>query len=331
MPLLQAPLPLADLTAVKAAQERRLDAIDEGLMDRKVIAIVNGKGGVGKSSLSSALAVAWAKIGQRVLLVEMDEQGNNCEDLGTSNTNLNDRGQAQAAAILDGKPLTPTGQARPNLYVIPGGDELEEVVEELYCQRRLAKTAEDPDAQTAWMGMYSAAIDAVRDDYDVIILDIAPGSEVLQLAALTAADNILIPSKSDPSSRKGLRTVAKRFGVAAQNNPMLRLLGVVLFATNSSATKVQKNIKDALASDLRGAAPVFEQNIRHVEAAAVEARLRGKVPQELRSSSELTSGLRKSMKDLAGDYQSLAIEVMQAMAALRQRDEDEAEAEDAGQ
>ncbi|MFE3381688.1 ParA family protein [Streptomyces anulatus] len=331
MPALNVPLDLVDLTTVKATLDRRLDAIDEGLMDRKVIAIVNGKGGVGKSSLSSALAVAWAKIGQRVLLIEMDEQGNNCEDLGTSNTTLNDKGQAQAAAILEGKPLAPTGQARPNLFIVPGGDELEEVVEELYCQRRLAKTYEDPDDKTAWMGMYAAAIDAVRDDYDVIILDIAPGSEVLQLAALTAADNILIPSKSDPSSRKGLRTVAKRFAIAQQNNPMLCLLGVVLFATNSSATKVQKNIKDQLTADLRGAAPVFEQNIRHVEAAAVEARLRGKVPQELRSSAELTTGLRKSMKDLAGDYQSLAIEVMQAMAELRQRDENEAEEEGASQ
>lgn len=327
MSLLTIPLSLVDLSEVKAALQHRLTRIDEGLMDRKVIAVVNGKGGVGKSSLSSALAVAWAKMGLSVLLIEMDEQGNNGEDLGTTNTPLNDRGQAQAAAILEGKPLTPTGQARPNLHVIPGGDALEEVVEELYCQRRLAKRAADPADQTAWMGMYAAAIDKIRDDYDAIILDIAPGSDVLQLAALTAADNVLIPSKSDPSSRKGLRTVARRFAVAIEGNPMLRLLGVVLFATNSSATKVQKNIKDSLESDLRGAAPVFEQNIRHVEAAAVEARLRGKVPQELRAAQELPSSLRKSMKDLAGDYQSIAIEIMQAMAELRQRDEEQGEAE----
>lgn len=326
MSLLTIPLSLVDLSEVKAALQHRLTRIDEGLMDRKVIAIVNGKGGVGKSSLSSALAVAWAKMGLSVLLIEMDEQGNNGEDLATTNTPLNDQGQAQAAAILEGKPLTPTGKARPNLWVVPGGDALEEVVEELYCQRRLAKLAEDPADQTAWMAMYAAAIDKIRDDYDAIILDIAPGSDVLQLAALTAADNVLIPSKSDPSSRKGLRTVAQRFAIARQNNPMLRLLGVVLFATNSSATKVQKNIKDSLKSDLKGGAPVFEQNIRHVEAAAVEARRIGKVPQELRSSQELHPSLRKSMKDLAGDYQSIAIEIMQEMAKLKQQDEAEGEA-----
>lgn len=319
--VIQVPLRVVDLSEVKRSLQRRYDAIDSGLLDRKVMVIVNGKGGVGKSSLAAAIAVAVAKLGRKVLLAELDEQGNNGEDLGTTGTALADDGAAQAAAILEGKPIIPTGEARPNLFVLPGGDELEDVVEELYCQRRLAADATDPDDQTAWLGMYAAAIDRIRDDYDLIILDVAPGSEVLQLQALVAGDNVLIPSRSDPSSRKGLRTVARRFGVARAHNSMLRLLGVVLFATNSSATKVQKNIKDNLEQDLRGAAPVFEQYIRHVEAAAVAARTQGKVPQELRASKDLDPGLRKSMRDLAGDYQSLAIEVMQAMTALNEQDE----------
>jgi cellulose biosynthesis protein BcsQ len=315
---------LVDMSEVKRALSRRLALINDYALEPKVFVVVNGKGGVGKSSLSAALAVAWSKIGKKVLLIEMDEQGNNGEDLGFTGTKLADDGEAQAAAILDGKPLVPTGQARNNLYVIPGGDALEDVVEELYCQRRIAARASSPDDQSAWMGMYAAAIDRVRDDYDIIILDVAPGSEPLQLEALTAGDFVLIPSKSDPSSRKGLRVVAKRFGQAAHINPMLRLLGVVLFATNSSATKVQSQIKEDLAQDLKGAAPVFEQYIRHVEAAAVAARKAGKVPQELRASKELDPSLRKSMKDLAGDYQSLAIEIMQAMVAIQ---DDEAEDE----
>ncbi|NUP35750.1 MAG: ParA family protein [Streptomyces sp.] len=320
MPPLTVPLKLVDLSEVRSAFTRRYNVIVEGAMDRKVIIVVNGKGGVGKSSVAAALAAAWAKIGQKVCLIEVDEQGNNGEDLGFTNTPLNDRGQAQAAAVLEGKPLEPTGEARPNLFVIPGGELLEEVIEELYCQRRLGKTKADPDEQHAWMGMYAAAIDQIRDDYDVIILDVAPGSEVLQLSALCAGDNVIIPAKSDPSSRKGLRAVASRYGVANEHNPMLRLMGVVLFATNSSATQVQKNIKEALEKDLNGVAPVFEQTVRHVEAAAVEARLRGKVPQELRASTELKPSLRKSMKELAGDYQSLAMEIMQAMTELRSQD-----------
>ncbi|GAB4590202.1 hypothetical protein Ntsu_80340 [Nocardia sp. IFM 10818] len=196
---------------------------------------------------------------------------------------LDDNGKSQASAVLDGTPLVPTGEARPNLFVVPGGTELEAVVEELYVQKRYASYQEDESAQTAWMGMYAAAIDAVRDDYDVIILDVAPGSDVLQLQALVAGDMVVIPSKSDPSSRKGLRVVARRFAKALALNPGLRLLGVVLFATNTSATKVLKNIKANLESDLNGAAPVFKQSIRHVEAAAVACRTRGSCRRRLTS------------------------------------------------
>ncbi|MFJ2774278.1 ParA family protein [Streptomyces sp. NPDC087300] len=309
-------LDLVDLTGVKAALRRRMQLMAEGLFAAKTLVVVNGKGGVGKSSLSAALAAALAKTGLRVLLMEMDEQGNHCEDLGTSATVLADDGQAQAAAILDGKPLTPTGEARPGLFVVPGGSALEAVVEELYCQRRLAALSGDPEDQLAWMGMYAAAIDAVRDDYDVIILDVAPGCEPLQLQALVAGERVLIPSKSDPSSRKGLRTVARRFAHARGLNPMLALLGVVVFATNSSATRVQERIKEQLSQDLNGAARVMEQTIRHVEAAAVVCRTHGRLPMELASASDVDPKLRPSMKALAGDYRSLALEVLQVKAEL---------------
>ncbi|MBP5896385.1 MULTISPECIES: ParA family protein [Streptomyces] len=319
MALLTFEMPLVDLSGVKQSVEARYARMDAGQHEAKVLAIVNGKGGVGKSSTAAAFAHALSKLDYDVLLAELDEQGNNCEDLGISNSAMNDRGAAQAAAILEGKPLTPTGEARPGLHVVPGGELLEEVVEELYVQRRAAKAMQDPDDKTAWMSTYAAAIDGVRDDYDLIILDVAPGSEVLQLAALVAADYVLIPSKSDPSSRKGLRAVAKRFAMARDINDALQLLGVVLFATNSSATKVQEKIKANLEEDLAGTAPLFEQTIRHVEAAAVEARLRGRVPQELRNARDLAPPLLKSMKALATDYQSLTTEILQEMAKLRKK------------
>lgn len=333
MPAQSVPLDLVDLSEVRRALDRRYDAMEDDALDRKVLVVVNGKGGVGKSSLSAALAYALSKAADaRVMLVEMDEQGNNGEDLGFSDEALDDQGAAQASAILEGKPLTPTGATRRNLFVVPGGVHLDEVVEELYCQRRRAKAdaravGHPDDVDEAWTGMYAAAIDQVRDDYDLIILDVAPGSEVLQLQALMAGDMVLIPSRSDPSSRKGLRMVGRRFAEAKQYNDILELLGVVLFGTNTSATNVQKNIKASLESDLRGTAPVFEQPIRHVEAAAVAARTVGKVPQEAaKDAKELERqfpGVTKSMKLLASDYQALAIEVMQAMTELNRGDDED--------
>ncbi|WP_433717254.1 ParA family protein (plasmid) [Nocardia sp. CA-084685] len=324
MSYIQATFSLVDLSAVKAAFRSRIKAILENTLARKVIVLINGKGGVGKSSVAVALAFALSAIGYRVLLIEMDEQGNNCEDLGITGTSLDDKGEAQANAILDGTPLLPTGEARPNLFVVPGGDVLESIVEELYVQRRYASyQGSDNDDETdvtedqvAWMSMYAAAIDAVRDDYDAIILDVAPGSEVLQLQALVAGDMVVIPSKSDPSSRKGLRLVANRFGRARNINAALRLLGVVLFATNTSATKVHERIRETLEADLRGAAPVFNQSIRHVEAAAVACRVQGKLPQEMKELTDVDPSVRKSVASLAGDYQSLGMEILQAWTAL---------------
>ncbi|MGW7671566.1 ParA family protein [Streptomyces sp. NPDC054775] len=320
VPLCFVRLGVVDLSHAKAVLRRRMQLMREGAHDRKVLVVVNGKGGVGKTSLSAALATALAKTGLQVLLIEIDEQGNHHEDLGTTCTEVADDGQAQAAAILEGKLLTPTGEARPNLHVVPGGSALQDVVEELYCQRRVARSSEDPEVQLAWIGLYAAAIDAVRHLYDVIILDVAPGSEPLQLQALVAGDMVLVPTRSDPSSRKGLRTVARRFAQALRLNPLLRLLGVVVFATASAATKVQQKIKSQLAEDLNGAAPVMEQTIRHVEAAAVACRTRGKVPQELAADPDLDSALRRSMQALAEDYRSLALEVLQAKAELDHAD-----------
>ncbi|GAA0439081.1 ParA family protein [Streptomyces luteireticuli] len=310
-----------DLTHALAALKRRCVAAESTDYARKVIADINGKGGVGKSSLAAAMAAALAAVGKVVLLVELDPQGNNAEDLGFLDTPLNDNGQAQVDAILNGKPLVPTGEVRPNLFVVPGGPLVEQVVEELYVQRRLCSGASDPLVQDAWMGVYAAALEPLRDEFDLILFDIAPGYETLQLAGLAAADMALIPAKSDPSSRKGLRAVASRFMLARRHNPVLMLLGVVLFGVNASATKVEQKIREHLGQDLGGIAPVFSQAIRHVEAAAVACRARGKVPAELRDAEpdpELSPAVLKSIKALAQDYEALTYQVLKAIVEANQ-------------
>jgi cellulose biosynthesis protein BcsQ len=310
-------LQLVDLSVVREGRAQRVARRDEDAKTHdnqiKIIVFANGKGGVGKSSMSSAFAVAAARQGLRVLLIELDPQGNNAEDLGFIGTDIADDGRAQASAILNGAPMAPSGSPRRNLFVVPGGDALEDVTEELYCQRRLARTTGD----LTWLSMYASSLEQVYDDYDLIIMDVAPGSLVLQLQALVAADVVIVPSKSDPSSRKGLRVIARRFSEAVQQNEALTLLGVVLFATGSSATRVKAVIREHLMGDLRGAAPVFETDIRHVEAAAVQARLRGMVPQELAKDKDLDPSLRKSTTDLARDYQALTSEILQAINELR--------------
>lgn len=311
MPATSTLLPLVDTEPLR----RLIEAI-RSRVRRKVIVIANGKGGVGKSSLAAALAVVLTLVGKRVLLIEMDPQGNNAEDLGFIGTELYDSGKSQARMILDGAGLKPTGQARDGLWVVPGGEALEDVIEELYVQRRAARHTGD----NAWLYMYAAAIEQVADDYDFIILDVAPGSLVLQLQAMVAGDMVMVPCRSDASSRKGLRTVARRFRDALPHNPHLRLIGIVLFGVTSMAKRVQADMRELLEEDVRGAAPVFETVIRYVERAAVACRRAGQVPHELARDPSVDASLAKSLRSLAGDYRALGTELMTEIASMIRND-----------
>ncbi|MER5890311.1 ParA family protein [Streptomyces sp. NPDC001941] len=311
-------LEIADVGPAWNALQRRLANAESIAATRSRLVIINGKGGVGKSSLAASFAVTCASIGRKVALVEMDPQGNNAEDLGFLGTELFDNGQAQVDAILHGKPLVPTGSVRENLYVIPGGELLEEIVQELYIQKRAYRDQDDPLARDAWMGMYAAALEDLDEEFDLVILDVAPGYETLQLQALAAGDMVIIPAKSDPSSRKGLRTVARRMVQARLHNPGIAFLGVALFGVNPSAKKVLGNIRDYFEGDLQGIAEVFSTAIRHVEAAAVACRTNGLVPQELagRASANLEPNTKKSVVNLAMDYRSLAMEILTRIAKV---------------
>jgi chromosome partitioning protein len=289
-----------------------VDAMRRAL-HRKVIVITNGKGGVGKSSLASSFAATCAGMGNRVLLVEMDHQGNNAEDLGfIRQPEIADAGQSQAQAVLDGTPMEPTGEARRRLWVAPGGEHLQHIIQELYVQQRTAEATGD----SSWLFMYAAALAQAAHHYDQIILDVAPGSPVLLLQALIAGDMVVIPSRSDTSSRKGLREVARRFADAHPFNPDLALLGIVLFGTGTRATRVQQRIREQLAADVGHAASVFDTPIRHVEAVAVACRAAGLVPDELARDEELDPSLRASARGLRADYRAITVEILKAVALL---------------
>jgi cellulose biosynthesis protein BcsQ len=312
-----AKLPIADVRTLASGASAIRAALH-----RKVVIVVNGKGGVGKSSVTSNFAVNSAALGKRTLLVEMDPQGNTAEDLGfVRDTAIYDGGKSQADAILNGAAIQPTGEVRTRLYVAPGGEHLERVHQELYVQQRAAELTGDP----AWVYMYASALAQAARYYDMILLDVAPGSSVLQLQALIAGDMVVIPSRSDPSSRKGLRAVARRVGEARQFNNQLVLLGVVLFATGrtggSSPRGVQAAIRRGLENDLGNSTTVFSATIRHAEAAAVACRTAGRVAQELAFELGHEDPLWRAVNSLGHDYRMVTTEIFQKIAVLNHQEQ----------
>jgi cellulose biosynthesis protein BcsQ len=283
----------------------------------RVIVIGNGKGGVLKTSGTSALAVLLAASGYQTLAIDLDPQGNLGHDLGFAG----DDGLGLSTAAMSGECPPVLSDVRDRLDVIPGGPHLEGMAAGLQAMARAER-----GGTRALVASLRLAID--RGRYDFVVVDTPPGGSFLQQAALELGTWLLIPAKSDRSSREGLQDMAARFVAARQTNPALALLGVVLVGVNRSAKRTVADAREALEADLSGLPPetLFEATIRHVEAAAVAAREQGRTPHELAEEilpvgqriAASRAGLRvvgESMAGLAQDQEDVAGEVLQRIAA----------------
>ena len=308
-----------------------------GMNARRVVAIANGKGGVGKTTLTAGLAGQLAADGHRVLVVDTDPQGNLGRDLGYG---LHEGGSL-ALAITHGMALDVLRDVRERLDVVPGGPALWDVAPAFTA--RGARGASLPGLRPALDRVRPERAKAERGktergktDYDLVLVDTPPGEPILQELVFAAADFLIIPSRSDEASLDGLVVVAQRFAAARAVNPGLTLLGVVLFGARAGSTRLHGRVRSALEETLGGAAPVFDASIRYLESAAVDMRSRGLLPYELRAAHETETVARidrlrtgasgrgdpllsrnSSVARLAGDYADLADEVLGAMATRR--------------
>ena len=240
----------------------------------RTVSVLNGKGGVYKTSIVTSLGGLLAAAGWRVLIVDWDPQGNVAEDLGLADTT--DEGEQALAAVPTGLPLVPQPTGRERLDVIHGGEHLEDLVS--IVQGRQGRDAE-------WMYCLAKSLASVEADYDLIIIDNPPGQPILQTLALVASRYVVIPTMFDAGSRKGMRKVAKLFVAARRYNPDLELLGVIRTGIADGATAIKNEVRMEIAEDLGGAAPVFDTCIRYAGSRAAKAvRDTGKLPHELESS-----------------------------------------------
>ena len=288
------------------------------------LAVANGKGGVGKTTLATNLAGVAAHSGWRVLLVDLDPQGNVGQDLGYAGVPEDDAGQGLLQAIVAGQPVEPAIKgARPNLDVVPAGACTADL-EHLLAGR---KSRDDVGAVTS----VAKAIEPLVERYNVILFDCQPATHsVLVEAALAAAHFLVIPTFRDASSLQGLEKMAAKFPeVRHRYNPTLELLGVAMVNFNPRGVRLGV-VREELEQALGGLAPVFHSFVRENANAADHARELGVLMHEyeaakLRQDSEnpwwerVRSGRKdlafsKSAQDLAQDYQGLAEEILGRLA-----------------
>lgn len=300
----------------------------------RVVAVINGKGGVGKTSVTANLAAQLADAGVPTLAVDLDLSGDLALELGYMDHPDNDQGKGLVTALWDDQPLPVIAGVRDGLDVVPGGTRL----------KILNKMAGDPmedDLPGGGLGpAFALKLTELAPDYDVVFIDGAPGNPALQDLALRATRYVLIPTKSDAASWLGMRQIGPHVKAAREHNPKLSYLGVVLFAHQSNAHRVLKTTRAHL-DEVADTVPMFDTFIRNSQTAAHDCRVRGQVAHELardakqatreriemlrtRRTTDAADGatvttlpthrLSGSANSLAGDYRALAKEVLERIS-----------------
>lgn len=181
----------------------------------KVIAIANQKGGVGKTTTSVNLSAALGEAGKRILLVDVDPQGNATSGLGVNKRALKASSyECLSAGAAAREVMVHTGFK--NVDLIPSNISLAgaeiELVEMPGREEKLKRT-----------------ILPVRSDYDFILIDCPPSLGIITLNALTAADTLLVPAQCEYYALEGLsQLMATVRTVKRLYNPTIDIEGVLL-------------------------------------------------------------------------------------------------------
>ncbi len=220
----------------------------------RIIAIANQKGGVGKTTTAINLSACLAEAGKKVLLIDVDPQGNATSGLGIEKSEVDNTVYELMLGECSVKEAT-LKTDQENLFLIPSnvnlaGAEIEllDVKEKEYVLRN--------------------EIDYIMDDYDYIMIDCPPSLNMLTINAMTTANSILVPIQCEYYALEGLSQLIYTISLVQERlNADLTIEGVVFTmfdARTNLSNQVVDNVKNNLSQNIYDT--VIPRNVRLAEA-----------------------------------------------------------------
>jgi chromosome partitioning protein len=209
-------------------------------MKKNITAIINQKGGVGKTTTAVTMAAILAQLGYKTLLIDSDPQGNASSSLGYQIKEINDT----LFNLLTGKKTIEDviNQTKyNNLYLIKSNQELANINLKLFSIKNREYILKN-------------VLKEYSNNYDYVIIDSPPNLDILTVNIMTMADKIIVPLKADFLSLNGLVTLVDTYQSIKNNyNAELSISGIIITMFNSSARlcnemeqDVRKKIGDLL-------------------------------------------------------------------------------------
>ena len=210
-------------------------------MATTTVAVINQKGGTGKTTTTINLGSALSKLGKRVLLIDLDPQGNLSYSLAVTEPKA-----TLADAFLGNTPLQEVLVEKDGLWIAPGSNELVDIEISLVSQPEREKF------------LHTMIKDL--EGFDYILIDCPPSLSVLTLNALTASDEVLIPLQMEVLTLQGLdqilNTVQK---IKKAFNPKLKIKGIVVVMFDMRR-KLSQEVLEYLQQNVKE--HIFKQSIR---------------------------------------------------------------------